>query len=189
MLLTYFFFIFFIFYIYMYIFSIFYFKFLGWQNFKGSEWYFTVCHVMAGLLPLGQNFQSFLNVFMVNRFLSTECKGVKLRSELKARGAILLLKIVSSFGQRHTKHFESIVSLTITPVDIMRRYGACAFIFTSLSKTDRSIEGGCDLPVWKGRLGLDPRSWHQSRVMVGHSCGILHPLQCLVFPQGLYRNI
>lgn len=144
---------------------------------------------MAGLLPLGQNFQSFLNVFMVNRFLSTECKGVKLRSELKARGAILLLKIVSSFGQRHTKHFESIVSLTITPVDIMRRYGACAFIFTSLSKTDRSIEGGCDFPVWKGRLGLDPRSWHQSRVMAGHSGGILHPLQCLVFPQGLYRNI
>ena len=51
---------------------------------------------MADLLPVGQSFQSLLNVFMVNRFLSTEGTRVRLRSEFKASRAILLLKIASS---------------------------------------------------------------------------------------------
>lgn len=51
---------------------------------------------MADLLPVGQSFQSLLNVFTVNHFLSTEGTRVRLRSEFKASRAILLLKIASS---------------------------------------------------------------------------------------------
>lgn len=47
---------------------------------------------MAGLLPIGQRFQSFLNVYMVNRFLTTEGIGVRLMYESKDLGAFLPLK-------------------------------------------------------------------------------------------------
>ena len=139
---------------------------------------------MPSVLPVGQSFQCFLNLLMVNCFFSTEGTWVRLRSEIKARGTILLSKRASFFlffflSKTYKAFWKHYLINNNTPVDIMKELQGGGvwhtFIFTSLSKTDRCVEGGMWLPSDEGEV----KDWTQGQATnscTGCICRILHLL-------------